>query len=653
MFHLINIDNLCKTLTEVQPRVFAGKKLLPDGLHSPTIFETDVDKKFKLTYFPLDTQYINPFLIYLFQKHHKTIYSGLLGLPVTFINDKAVVSNTGKSGIELLQQIYSDKYITIHPTIRALLERSSFDDLVAKNVIVIPPAFRVLYGENISDLDSLYIELGAKKSRPQPEIQKVMQRLFDLLLVSIKGKSGLLRSFLLSRRVDFSGRFVIVVDPTLDTDHVYLPYRSLGLLFAPSIINVILKHKYNIPTLTKLPETEKGIYQLLQHFYNRELPPVLEDSLCKIIDFVIADRIILAKRDPALHQGSWFAFRPLGKKSNIANSHTMSISPLITDPYNADFDGDTMAVFVPQTSEAIKEAESLLPSVKRFSPGNNTPFIRIKQDYILALYFLTKETNTNNPKKTYVYPLNKDWYDFYKENIDNIMDPITIKQRNKVFKSTVGRLIVNAIFNLTDYYNEPFNTKVANAWFNEVAKVASQFEFNDVIKKLNFLATDINQRFPTVLDLNVLVIPKNVVDISTLYDINDVEAFNKELGKIMSKVKDYMRVKYPSVFDMIESGARGSWDDIQQLIVARGFVQDIYGNVKLTPIKHSYVSGLDAQDVYQSASGWRKGMIDRTLNVAQSGYLTRQLTYALMPISITKHDCKTTEGLTIEVTEQN
>ncbi len=656
MLHLVNIDKVAKTLDVVDPKVYANDKFILTGLHSDIIYPTPNDQKFKLTQFDIQTEYINPFLVFLFQRHHKKIYEGLLGVPVLITKKSVETSAEGISGIQLMKQIYSDNSIEIHPTIRKLLQRSEWESIIASKIIVIPPAFRAPYERNLSTLDVLYMKLGAKRGRSQSEIQHLVQELFTTILTTIKGKSGYLRSLLLSRRVDFSGRFVITVDPTLDLDHVYLPYRALGILFAPSIIHLLWKRPKQIDQLFQsnlIPNNPQSIERLLQHFYNRELPEEIENVLCKIIDIAITDKVIVAKRDPVLHQGSVFAFYPLGSKASVANSHTMSISPLVTEPFNADFDGDTMAVYVPQTVEAIEEAKKLLPSAKRFSAGSGKVYFEIKQDYVIALYLLTKNTSKSQPDETLVYPYSGNWYDLYKKYVTVASNPITVKQSDKVFKSTYGRYIINAIANLPSYINEPFTKKVANQWMSLVAKVAIGIEFMEVINRLNFVATDINNRQPITVDLQSLTLPATVVNIETLSQISNPDEFNKELEKTMKRVKEYLSRYQTPIFDMIESGARGSWDDIQQLLVARGFVTDVYGNVVLKPIPHSFTHGLTPEDIYTSASGWRKGMIDRSINTAESGYLTRQLVYALMPIRIKEHDCHTTQGLKILVTEEN
>jgi len=654
VLHLIDIDKLCQTLESVEPRVFVNDKFSATGLHSPTIFSTSEDRKFKLTYFDLRTEYINPFIVYLFQKHHKKIYEGLLGTPV-LIDDKNVeLSSEGISGIPLLKKIYEDKNIPIFDRIRKLLDRSEWNTLVTHNVLVLPPAFRQPYETTPSDLDALYMKLGAKRGRPFHEIQPEIQNLFESVLISLKGKGGFLRSFLLSRKVDFSARFVITVDPTLDLDHVYLPYRALAMLFAPTIIHTILQHpaEVGLQKRMKIFETSESIYKVLTQFYSKELPAEIETLLCQIIDKVIVDKVIVAKRDPVLHQGSIFAFYPLGSKGKLEDSHTMSISPLITDPFNADFDGDTMAVFVPQTIEGIADAKKLLPSTKRVSPGSGTPYPTIKQDYIVALYRLTKNQG-NQPIETLVYPMNTDWYAFYKQHVNQMDEAVTIKHANKVFKSTYGRYIINSITNLPIFFNEPFNKKIASKWLEEFSNALSTEEYNEVFHKLNYLALDINGRKPITLDLTSLNIPPTILHPKELQSTTDLTKFATILDKTMVRVKAYIKEERPDIYDMIESGARGSWDDIRQLVVARGFVSDIQKYIAPTPIASNYLDGLNPNDIYASASGWRGGIADRTLNVAQSGYLTRQLVYTLMNTKLTTHDCKTTHGLKIKVTEEN
>ena len=667
---ILDIDAYSSQLEEIKnTRVFARPGVLdPDGLHSPITYESDIDKRSKVCYYDLGRRYVHPFLLYVARRRSKQLYEGILGRTPLSISGKTLVGDfeKGLRGTELVREVYERrKELELSSTLKRVLESApTVEVLLPTKVLIIPPVFRpvAIIGEleeqHVHPLDLLYSQLSSMKEATEEVLHSLVDKIVVSTVDALKGKSGILRSTLLTRRLDFTARLVITVDPTLPIDNARLPYPVLALLFAPFLVRALLVPPVELKrALQEVGITLKTTAQaisLVEAFYRRKLPPKVSSALTYFVDFVVKDKVIIAKRDPVLHWGGVFAFRPIGFTSPIGTEvYTMAISPYITTPIGGDFDGDTMAVFVPHTIEAQREAQQLLPSRNKFNVNVSKCHFTPKLDYLLALYVLTASelpgnlhVSTHRSSTTMKYPSSSTPEFNFKDVSFQTPVYVNLVNTGKVVRSTLGRYLFNTCHNTYEYFNEHITKKNVQSIFDKLASILSDNQFSAFLQNLNRLVEEVLKHYPLSFVLERCVPPEELL--SRLKGTKDNQQFAKVVKDATSEFVKHLKSVDPSLTIYLESGARSNEDTLRQLFIARGFVESVHGSVLPTPVRNSYFSGLSVDDIYNSAPGWRKGVIEKSIGVSDSGYLTRKLIYLLESVVLGGRDCKTTTGLTLD-----
>lgn len=491
----------------------------------------------------------------------------------------------------------------------------------------------------------------------------------------IKGKQGRFRQNLLGKRVDYSGRSVIVVGPTLRLHQCGLPKKMALELFKPFIFSKL--------EFRGLATTIKAAKKMVE----REEPVVWD-----ILDDVIREHPILLNRAPTLHRLGIQAFEPV-----LIEGKAIQLHPLVCTAYNADFDGDQMAVHVPLTIEAQLEARSLMMSTNNIlSPASGEPIIVPSQDVVLGLYYLTREKiNALGEGKFFASPV--DAQNFYEAGFVDIHarvkvrvpvfeegnnDPISFK----IVDTTVGRAILSEILprgmeydtvngvmtkksvsKVIDYCYRRFGLKetvifadqLMYTGFKYATKAGASIGIDDmeipeeksaIIEEADNEVREIESQFRSGLVTNGERYNK-VIDIWSR--TNEIVAKSMMTKIATEKVinasgKEVEQPSFNPIFMMADSGARGSAAQIRQLAGMRGLMAAPDGSIIETPITANFREGLNVFQYFISTHGARKGLADTALKTANSGYLTRRLVDVAQDVVITELDCGTENGILMQ-----
>ena len=476
----------------------------------------------------------------------------------------------------------------------------------------------------------------------------------------LKGKQGRFRQNLLGKRVDYSGRSVIVVGPDLALDECGLPKRMALELFKPFVMRRLVDRglAHNIKSAKRLVER-----------VNPQVWEVLED--------VIGDFVVLLNRAPTLHRLGIQAFRP-----RLIEGSAIQLHPLVTSAFNADFDGDQMAVHVPLSKAAQAEARERMLSVRNLlSPSSGEPIVAPTQDIVLGVYYMTSMRDYDEELAHGTVP--RGWGKVfssleevqlaYDSGAVDLQAEITVRTTrdggvSKRIKTTVGRAIFNLILPeaLGKYYNDTMGRKqlrgvVADCYRTfddpfDTAKVV-----ND-IKKLGF-------QYSTKGGISIAVsdVSMSSTKASILAEAEEIAARSERqyrrgamtederlraLEEIWNNARDNLTKDVEqalkgqnSVYMMADSGAKGNMNQISQMAGMRGLVLDPQGKIIDIPIKSNYREGLTVLEYFLSTHGARKGLADTAIRTADSGYLTRRLVDVAQDVIVTIHDCGTENGV--------
>ncbi len=464
----------------------------------------------------------------------------------------------------------------------------------------------------------------------------------------LKGKQGRFRQNLLGKRVDYSGRSVIVIGPELQLHQCGLPKKMALELFEPFIIRKLKErgHVHTIKSAKKMVERVK--------------PEVWD-----ILEEVIHEHPIMLNRAPTLHRLGIQAFEPV-----LIEGKAIRIHPLVCAAFNADFDGDQMAVHVPLSMEAQMECRLLMLSANNiFSPANGMPITTPSQDIVLGLYYLTKQ-------KEGAFGEGKIFADSA-EAITAYLDQEIHKHAKcklrlkggEIVETTMGRILFNEVLpEGFKYVNDVLDkSKVSRV----IANCYRQFGHNETILLLDRLKTlgfEEATRSGISIGIDDIRIPltkqkmldsghKDVDSIETQYKnglITDGERHNKVIDiwtHITDQVSDRMFEEldlFNPIFMMADSGARGSKQQIRQLAGMRGLMAKPSGEIIENPITANFREGLTVLEYFISTHGARKGLADTALKTADSGYLTRRLVDVAQDVIISQEDCGTLNGIFIE-----
>ena len=499
--------------------------------------------------------------------------------------------------------------------------------------------------------------------RGQP-VRGSNRRTLKSLSEMLRGKQGRFRQNLLGRRVDYSGRSVIVVDPELRMNQCGLPKAMALELFKSYVLAGLLERELapNLRVAKRMVE---------------ELSPEVWD----VLEEVVKNRPVLLNRAPTLHRLGIQAFYPI-----LVDGKAIKIHPLVCSAFNADFDGDQMAVHLPLSKKAQEESHELILSTQNIlAPSNGRPVTVPSQDMVLGLHYMTK-VRLGGLGEGITFSNVKEVITAYQCEQASLHTKINLRLYNEIIETTVGRvLLFEALPEGSEFH-----------WINKIMKrsdvvkliekiyyrfgSASTVACLDKVKKLGFYHSTIGG---ISISINDLVIPKHKDDIvhraekevekvEQLYMdgvITNGERHNKvvsiwyqataDVASDMAKElesqdrasfmnEDHAFNPFNPIFMMLDSGARGSKDQIKQLVGMRGMMAKPSGEVMETPVKSNFKSGLSVFEYFISTHGARKGQADTALKTANSGYLTRRLVDVAQDVVITIDDCKALGYVEIE-----
>ena len=506
-------------------------------------------------------------------------------------------------------------------------------------------------------VDSLF-DNSRKASAVKSESNRPLKSLSD----SLKGKQGRFRQNLLGKRVDYSARSVIVVGPELKMGECGLPKLMAAELYKPFIIRKLIERG-----IVKTVKSAKKIVD------RRE--PVIWD----ILENVMKGHPVLLNRAPTLHRLGIQAFQP-----KLIEGKAIQLHPLACTAFNADFDGDQMAVHLPLSNEAVLEAQVLmLQSHNILNPANGAPITVPSQDMVLGLYYITKlRPGVKGDGLTFYGPEeaivahNEGRCELHapvKVLVDDVVDGKPLKH---VVETSVGRVIVNQMIpDEIGYFNGIISKKTLRGIIADVIKavgMARACEFLDGIKNLGY---QMSYRAGLSFNLDDIIIPEEKEDIVTKGNaeveeitnnynmgfITDTERYNQvidawthvnnELGDLLMKEMAESEQGFNAVYMMLDSGARGSKDQIKQLSGMRGLMAkpqkagaEDRGTIE-NPILSNFKEGMSVLEYFISSHGARKGLADTAMKTADAGYLTRRLVDVSHDVIITEDDCGTLRGL--------
>ncbi|MDY0070800.1 MAG: DNA-directed RNA polymerase subunit beta' [Porticoccaceae bacterium] len=490
----------------------------------------------------------------------------------------------------------------------------------------------------------------------------------------IKGKQGRFRQNLLGKRVDYSGRSVIVVGPTLRLHQCGLPKRMALELFKPFIFSKL--------ETRGLATTIKAAKKMVE----RE-----ESVVWDILDDVIREHPVLLNRAPTLHRLGIQAFEPV-----LIEGKAIQLHPLVCAAYNADFDGDQMAVHVPLTLEAQLEARALMMSTNNIlSPANGEPIIVPSQDVVLGLYYMTRERINAKGEGMAFANLAEVSRAYYSRQV-HLQAKVKVRihevlvsedgersESTTVRDTTVGRALLWEIVPQGlpfEMINQAMTKKAISRIINQCYRTVGLKATVIFADRLMYTGFDFSTRSGCSIGVNDFLIPaskgeiiaradEEVMEIETQFAsglVTQGEKYNKVID-IWSRANDLVaksmmegiskekvidrqgneveQASYNSVFMMADSGARGSPAQIRQLAGMRGLMARPDGSIIETPIVANFREGLNVLQYFISTHGARKGLADTALKTANSGYLTRRLVDVAQDVVVTSIDCGTTEGL--------
>ncbi len=484
-----------------------------------------------------------------------------------------------------------------------------------------------------------------------------LKSLSDLL----RGKQGRFRQNLLGKRVDYSGRSVIIVGPELKLNECGLPRKMALELFKPFVMNklVINGYAHNIKSAKRLAESER--------------PEVWD-----ILERVVQDRPVLLNRAPTLHRLGIQAFQPV-----LIEGSAIRLHPLVTTAFNADFDGDQMAVHVPLSKEAVWEAKRMMLSTNNMlAPSSGEPIVSPTLDMVLGCFYMTQSLEGARGE-------GREFADIEDARLAYELGLLDLRAQVKVrseeddvwMETTPGRIVFNdALPEDLGFYN----TVIDRGMLNEITSQAHQLlgnegtaEVLDNIKDMGFHYASKSGVTIAINDVEVPTQKQEIIkdaeaDISDLDEmymdglVTEDDRYNQTVGiwtsandKLTKAVEDNLSeygggkqgaMNYAGIglYMMATSGAKGNIAQIKQMAGMRGLMSDPHGRIIERPIKSSFREGLSVLEYFISTHGARKGLTDTALRTADSGYMTRRLIDVAQELIILEEDCGTLEGMLIE-----
>src|SRR3990167_6115266 len=567
------------------------------------------------------------------------------------------------------------------------MERSGIkaDWMILKIVPVIPPELRPMVPLDggrfaTSDLNDLYrrvinrnnrlkrlLELSAPEVITRNErrmLQEAADALFDnqsrhgktvtastgqrrmlkSLADMLRGKQGRFRQNLLGKRVDYSGRSVIVVGPHLKLYQCGLPKRMALELFKPFIISQLIRREivHNLRSANRFNESNRA-----------EVWDILEE--------VTKNYHVLLNRAPTLHRLGIQAFQPV-----LIEGKAIQVHPLVCPAFNADFDGDQMAVYVPLSEAAKKEAAELMLSKNNLlKPSTGDPIATPNQDIVLGCFYMTTLLPEEKPK---AFGSEQEAILSYNLGQISLRQEILVKIGSKIEKMTVGRVIFNQVLPAKlRFVNEVMDKGALKSVVSLSLEIFGFEPTSVLLDNLKELGFEYLTKSGLSWGMDDLDVPKEKAailkdaenkteEIANHYNeglLTDderhgkvIEVWNRAKDQVTDVSKKSLKVG-GSVYSMVSSGARGTWAQVTQMMGMKGLVTSPSGDIIELPVKGNFKEGFDVLEFFISTHGARKGLTDTALRTANAGYLTRRLVDVSQDMIITEEDCKDKEGTII------
>jgi len=560
-------------------------------------------------------------------------------------------------------------------------------DIVLEVIPVLPPSLRPivqLEGGKFAttDLNDLYrriinrnnrlkklMEMGAPQVILRNE-RRMLQEAVDALIYNekkdnpilgrdnrpllslserIQGKHGRLRRNLLGRRVDYSGRAVIVVNPQLKLHQCGIPKKMALELFKPFILN-----RLETRLISNYDEIKNKAL-------SGEMPQVWD-----ILEELIKEHPVLLNRAPTLHRLGIQAFEPV-----LVDGDAIQIHPFVCPPYNADFDGDQMAVHLPLSEEAIKEARELMLSSKNIlSPARGDPLSEPTQDLIFAYYYLTIE-DPEARGRGMAFSSVREAERAYTAGLITLHTPVKIRLDGKILETTLGRVKLNLLFpedlrNFDMVFTGKDIERVIMECYHRHG-LERTVRLLDDLKELGFQIATQSGLTISIMDALIPAEKEELLRraeerVAKIYEDYErglateeerreavIRIWRETVDKVReATMRNFSRYRFNPIYGIVRSGARGSATQVTQLAGIRGPMADPTGRILEMPVKSNFREGLSALEYFISTHGGRKGTADTALKTADSGYLTRRLVDATEELIVKEEDCGTASGIEID-----
>lgn len=502
--------------------------------------------------------------------------------------------------------------------------------------------------EQMYDVVKALQGLGGK---PVYKSNKAMKGILDTIAGDAP-KFGYFQRRLMKRRQELSMRSTIIPDPQMHLDHIGLPREAAMELYKPFVVRELKSLGYDMPQGLRAVKEQKPV-------------------AWKALDMAMDKRPIIVKRDPALHKFSIMAFKP-----KLVDGKAIQIHPLVTAGFNADFDGDQIGGFLPLSDEAVLEAHKMFPSNNLFSSTNGGVMYAPDQEALIGLHLLSK-WGADSGKK---FSSHAEMQKAYNKRQLKINDVVTINGK----QTTLGRLIIAK--HLPDTA-EDLQTKVLHDADFELIKHTKSDLRTGVHNILDDLAHKDPKRFANTVDalknignkyayelgfsigLSDLTVHKDLrASVMKKYDIEAdkikhstlsqpdkdekiIDIYTRATKELESSHTPLFKSEKNNFFTMVDSGARGKMGQFRQMVIAPMLMQDGTGKTLPNPVKKSYSEGLDIGDYWTALHGARKGTLQRVEGTSEPGRLTKEIVNVVIPTLISAKDCKTTQGISMDITE--
>ncbi len=468
----------------------------------------------------------------------------------------------------------------------------------------------------------------------------------------LKGKQGRFRQNLLGKRVDYSGRSVIVAGPHLQMHQCGLPKTMALELFKPFVISELIERElvHNVRSANKYIEAGHS-----------EIWDILEE--------ITEHSHVMLNRAPTLHRLGIQAFQPV-----MIEGKAIKLHPLVCTAFNADFDGDQMAVHVPLTKESKREAEEIIRSTNNLlSPATGDPIVAPSQDIVWGAFYLTilsHEVAEDKVKDLKRYSSQDEVLLAYELGSIKLQDPINVRYDGKMIVTSAGRLLFNKVIpDEVGFYNYPVDKKKIREITSNCIHVLGMDAASNVLDKIK----EMTYEFITQSGLSwgmgdlyvadekdglIAAAEKKAEEVANQFDMGlltdrerktkIVEIWTEVKDNITEVTKDGINPHNPAML-MINSGARGSWGQLTQVVGIRGLMNNPSGDIIELPVKSNFTEGCGVLEYFISTHGARKGLSDTALKTANAGYLTRRLVDVAQDVIISEEDCKDKEGLILSI----